>query len=90
MIQAQSGYAPGDPVEEANGGDILRYLFVVVGYLVVPALLLLAIAFAIVALVRNRKPGVILAASALGLLLLFVIAFVVLIAQLFEGISRVS
>ena len=82
---------PGQQIDTAATPlDVLRYLFVLSGYLLVPLMLISAIVFGIVALLRNRKPGVILAATGFGVLVLCVIGIIAVVAWIFNGIATVS
>jgi hypothetical protein len=84
VITAPGHDLPGQQVEtEPTALEVLRYLFVLFAYVVVPVLLILSLVFGIVAMLRNRRRGVIMAAAAFGVLLLGVVGMIaILIASL--------
>lgn len=71
-----------------DAASVAIYVFVVAGYLIVPLLFLLAIAFAIVAIVRNLRSGRIMGIAALVVIALFFVGVVVVIVISLQGLAN--
>lgn len=87
VLVARSQGEPLTPEIGPQPYEIARYIVIVAGYVGVPLLLILAIVLGILAIARNRRPGVIMGASALGVLVLFVVGIVIAVFAAFGAFS---